>query len=246
MMAWLTAVLCNGLGLYEEGAAAARGALEDGSPTARFEARELRIGGPPAWGAADFFEAAVRTGDTELLEVATRRVEAATESAPSAAALGLRARCRALVSEGDEARSLYEEAIELLAGTRLRPDVARAHLLFGDWLLARGEQANARDHLRTAYEQLTEIGMEAFASRAQDSLVAAGAEVPAAPRRTDTLLTSQEQQIARLAREGMTNPEIGARLFLSPRTVEWHLSNVFSKLGIRSRRDLRDSKTAFA
>jgi DNA-binding CsgD family transcriptional regulator len=154
--------------------------------------------------------------------------------------LGLLARSRALLSEGDEAESCYREAIERLSRTQLRPDLARAHLLYGEWLRRVKRRVDARDQLRIAHEQFTTIGMEAFADRARNELQATGEHVRAhAPEARDDL-TAQERRIAELARDGLSNSEIGARLFLSPRTVEWHLRHVFGKLGIRSRRELAD------
>jgi DNA-binding NarL/FixJ family response regulator len=128
-----------------------------------------------------------------------------------------------------------------LRRTRLRPEVARAHLLYGEWLRRENRRADAREQLRTAHEILAAIGMEAFAERARRELQATGEKVRKRTVDTRDDLTAQERQIARLARDGLSNPEIGARLFLSPRTVEWHLRNVFTKLGIRSRRELANA-----
>jgi len=152
--------------------------------------------------------------------------------------LGILARSRALLSEGESAEGAYREAIERLSRTRLRPDLARAHLLYGEWLRRENRRLDAREQLRIAHDQFATIGMEAFTERARTELQATGEHVRArAPEARDEL-TAQERQIAELARDGLSNPEIGARLFLSPRTVEWHLRHVFTKLGIRSRRDL--------
>ena len=150
----------------------------------------------------------------------------------------LAARSQALLSDGENAERLYREAIERLGRTRIRTELARAHLLHGEWLRRENRGSDARQQLRIAYDQLTSIGMEAFAERARNELVAMGEKVRPRTIETRDDLTPQESQIARLARDGLSNPEIGARLFLSPRTVEWHLRNVFIKLGIRSRRDL--------
>jgi DNA-binding CsgD family transcriptional regulator len=136
---------------------------------------------------------------------------------------------------------LYREAIEHLGRTTLRPELARAHLLYGEWLRRNHRRADAAAQLRAAHEHFTMIGMEAFADRARHELLAIGERAPTATVKTRDDLTPQERQIARLARDGLSNPEIGARLFLSPRTVEWHLGNAFSKLGIRSRRDLSNA-----
>ena len=150
----------------------------------------------------------------------------------------MEARCRALLSEGESAERLYREAIERLARTRRRPELARAHLLYGEWLRRENRRVDARVQLRAAHDQFASIGMEAFAERARGELLATGEKVRQRTAATRDILTAQERQIAELARDGMSNPEIAARLFLSRRTVEWHLRNVFHKLEIRSRRDL--------
>ena len=153
----------------------------------------------------------------------------------------MEARSRALVSEGIAADELYREAIDRLSRTRLRPELARAHLLYGEWLRREGRRIDAREHLRTAHGMLGEIGMEAFAERARRELLATGVKARKRTVETRDDLTPQERQIAQLARDGLSNPEIGARLFLSPRTVEWHLRKVFGKLGIRSRHELANA-----
>jgi DNA-binding NarL/FixJ family response regulator len=134
---------------------------------------------------------------------------------------------------------LYREAIERFSRTRLRPELARAHLLYGEWLRREGRRVDAREQLRSAYDLFDAIGMEAFAERARRELLATGEKARKRSARTREDLTPQEEQIARLAREGLSNPEIGAQLFVSARTVEWHLRNVFAKLSITSRRQLR-------
>jgi DNA-binding CsgD family transcriptional regulator len=143
-----------------------------------------------------------------------------------------------LLSDGPVADALYREAIERLSRTRLRPELARAQLLYGEWLRREHRRVDAREQLRTAHEQFTSIGMEAFAERARHELLATGEKVRRRTVETRDELTAQGRQIAWLARDGLSNPEIGERLFLSRRTVEWHLGNVFVKLGIRSRREL--------
>ena len=160
---------------------------------------------------------------------------------PSDWALGIDARVHALASEGDEAERFYRESIERLSRTRVRVELARSRLLYGEWLRREGRRVDAREQLRVAREALLAMGAEGFAERARHELLATGEKVR--KRRDDTRdeLTPQEQHIARLARDGLTNPEIGAELFLSPRTVEWHLKKVFTKLGISSRRALRDA-----
>ena len=133
---------------------------------------------------------------------------------------------------------MYRDAIDRLGRTRLRPELARAHLLYGEWLRRQGRRADARGQLRTAHDMLDAIGMKAFAERARRELIATGEKVPKRTVEAHDRLTPQEEQIARLARDGRTSPEIGAQLFLSARTVEWHLGKVFTKLGIGSRREL--------
>jgi DNA-binding CsgD family transcriptional regulator len=155
-------------------------------------------------------------------------------------ALAVRARGRALLADGDVAEALYREAIDRLSRTRLRPELARSRLLFGEWLRRGGRRVDAREQLRDAYDGFASMGALAFAERARHELLATGAKARRRAAEARDELTSQEQLIARLASEGRTNPQIGAELFLSPRTVEWHLKKVFNKLGIRSRRELDD------
>ena len=173
-----------------------------------------------------------------MADRAFERILAATSVASTDWALGIRARSRALRSEGEAAENGYHEAIERLARTRLRPELARTHLLYGEWLRRENRRVDDRAHLRAAHDQLTAIGMAAFAERARGELLATGEKLRRRTVETRDDLTAQEWHIARLARDGLSNPEIGARLFLSPRTVEWHLRKVFAKLGIRSRRQL--------
>jgi ATP/maltotriose-dependent transcriptional regulator MalT len=161
-------------------------------------------------------------------------------------ALGLEARCRALLSDGTDADDLYREAIDRLGRTRLRPELARAHLLYGEWLRREGRRLDACEQLRTAHDLLTAIGMAAFAERARQELLATGERLRKRSVETVTTLTAQEAHIARLARDGSTNTEIGQQLYLSARTVEWHLRKVFTKLGISSRRELRAALTQAA
>jgi DNA-binding CsgD family transcriptional regulator len=156
-------------------------------------------------------------------------------------ALGIEASKRALLHRGSRADALHREAIERLGRTTVRVELARAQLLYGEWLRREGRRAEARAQLRTAHEALTAMGIEAFADRARRELSATGQTVRKRTVTTATDLTSQEAQIARLVAEGLTNPEIAATLFLSPRTVEWHLRKVFAKLNINSRRQLRPS-----
>ena len=168
-----------------------------------------------------------------------RHLSQATTTAGSDWALGIQARSRALLSDGELAECLYQEAIDRLSRTRLRPELARAHLLYGEWLRRERRPSDAREQLRTAHGMLEEMGAEAFAERAQRELRASG---ETARKRTAVVmseeLTAQEAQIARLARDGLSNPEIGARLFISVRTVQYHLGKVFTKLDISSRSQL--------
>ncbi len=224
---WARAVLMNGLGRYEEALAAAVQASE-ATP-------ELYIA---AWALSELIEAATRTEDAARAREAAERLAGHTEACGADWGLGMLARGRALVREGDAAERCYGEAVERLGRTRLRPDLARAHLLYGEWLRREHRRVDARAQLRTAHELFLQIGMTAFAERARGELLATGERVRSRTAETRDDLTPQELQIARLARDGLSNPEIGARLFLSPRTVEWHLRKVFGKLSIRSRQEL--------
>ena len=224
---WASAVLHNGLGQYERALAAAQHASE--------VRPELDV---CARARVELIEAATRTGQTQLAVETLERLAEAARVGETDWGLGLYARSLALVSEGGDAEDAYQEAIKRLSRTRLAPEVGRAHLVYGEWLRRENRRLDARGHLRSAYEVFSAIGMEAFAQRAQTELRATGERVRAQSAQTRDDLTLQERQIAELARDGLSNPEIGARLFLSPRTVEWHLRHVFMKLGIKSRREL--------
>jgi DNA-binding CsgD family transcriptional regulator len=224
---WVSATLYNGLGRYEQALSEAQEAAE--------EAPELFLS---VWALPELIEAAARTGKTRVAAAALERLDEAGSIGGSDWGLGILARSRALLSEGESAEGAYREAIERLSRTRLRPDLARAHLLYGEWLRRENRRVDARAQLRIAHDLFTSIGMEAFAERARSELQATGEHVRQHSVETRDDLTAQERQIAELARDGLSNPEIGARLFLSPRTVEWHLRHVFVKLGIKSRRDL--------
>jgi DNA-binding CsgD family transcriptional regulator len=186
----------------------------------------------------ELVEAAGRTGHRDRAVAALEALIRTTSASGTDWALGIEARCRAQLSQGDAAERYYVEAAERLGRTRMRVEHARAQLLYGEWLRRENRRRDARRHLRSAYDLLTDMGAEAFAERARRELVAAGKSLPRRSVEAREGFTAQEAQIARLAAEGRTNPEIGAELFLSPRTVEWHLHKVFAKLGIGSRREL--------
>jgi DNA-binding CsgD family transcriptional regulator len=224
---WAAAVLYNGIGRYEEAAAAAAAAAAD-TVTRR----------PAMWALPELVEAAVRRGDLDLARDALERLVGTTQPCDTHFARGIEARCRALLSDGAAADQLYREAITHLSNTRLAPDLARARLLYGEWLRREGRRVDAREQLRSAHDMLAAIGMQAFAERARRELIATGEKVRKRSDESRHQLTPQEEQIARLARDGMSNPEIGAQLFISARTVEWHLRKVFTKLRITSRRQL--------
>ena len=188
---------------------------------------------------AELIEAAARAGQPGRAAAAMRHLSEAATAAGGDWALGTLARSRALLSEGESAERSYREAIDRLGRTRLRVELARAHLIYGEWLRRQNRRVDARDQLRAAYEMLTTLGMDGFAGRAQRELLATGENVRKRTAEAASQLTVQEAQIAQLAGEGNTNPEIGARLFLSPRTVEYHLHKIFRKLGVSSRRELR-------
>jgi ATP/maltotriose-dependent transcriptional regulator MalT len=225
---WAAAVLHNGLARYQEAAWAARQATSN--------TFEYWVS---VWALPELVEAAMHVGDAEPAREALERLAETTQPAGTDVALGIEARSRALLSDGTAANDLYREAIERFSRTRLRPELARAHLLYGEWLRREGRRVDAREQLRTAHHLFDEIGMEAFAERARRELLATGEKARKRSPGTRGGLTPQEEQIARLARDGLSNPEIGAQLFVSARTVEWHLRNVFTKLGITSRRQLQ-------
>jgi ATP/maltotriose-dependent transcriptional regulator MalT len=225
---WANAVLSNGLGNYDKAAAAALRACSYDDDL-----------GALVWVLPELAEAASRTGMTEAAAWACDRLEEMTSAGGTDWGLGIRARSRALVSEGETAERRYREAIARLGKTRLRVDLARAHLLYGEWLRRERRRSEAREQLRTAHDMLEAMGMAGFAERARHELQATGAT---ARKRTQPTrheeLTAQEAQIGRLARDGLSNPEIGTRLFISAHTVQYHLRKVFTKLGITSRSQL--------
>jgi DNA-binding CsgD family transcriptional regulator len=225
-------ILHLGLGRYVEATeAAARAAEENLGP---FTSQAL----------PDLAEAAVRSGQPELAADALRRLHVAAAVGGSDWAAGVEARTQAVVSDGASSEAAYREALALLGRTPLRVELARTRLVYGEWLRREGRRIDARDQLRAAHQVFADLGAEAFAERARRELVATGEKVR--KREVDTLneLTPQEAQIARLAREGHTNPEIAAQLFISIRTVEWHLRKVFAKLGIGSRKELAEALPA--
>jgi len=225
-LTYLESVLSNALGRYEAAREAARQA---------FERDELGFGSLIV---PELAEAASRTGDAALLNAAVDWMAERAHVTPTEWARGIEARVRALSSDGGAAESLYREALDRLGRTRLRIELARTHLLYGEWLRREQRRVDAREQLRTAHEMLSTMGVEAFADRAERELLATGETVR--KRRVEARgdLTAQEAQIARLARDGLTNPEIGAQLFISPRTAQYHLRKVFLKLGISSRAEL--------
>ena len=227
---WALALVNNGLRRYDVALLAAEQASE--YPDER---------GLATWARAELIEAAARTGHTEQGTASLARLSEATRASGTDWALGIEARSRALLSEGEGAERLYEEAILRLGRTRIRAELGRAHLVYGEWLRRQNRRVDARQQLRTAQEMLTRMGLAGFADRARRELLATGETVRKRNVETYDELTPQEAQIARLACEGLTNPEIGTQLFISSRTVEWHLRKVFSKLGVNSRRALREA-----
>jgi DNA-binding CsgD family transcriptional regulator len=224
------AVLLNGLGRYDEALEAAR------KGSAYLPDHTFRN-----WSLAELVEAAVHSGETEAATEAFEGLAQTTGPCDTDWALGTEARCHALLSTGDDADDLYREAITRLERSRVLPTLARAHLVYGEWLRRENRRVDSRAQLRTAHDMLSAMGMEAFAERARRELLATGEKARKRTVETRDDLTAQERQIAQLARDRLSNPEIGARLFLSPRTVEWHLRKVYGKLSIRSRHELADA-----
>ena len=223
---YASSVLYNGLGRHDAACDAAQRAFD----------RDHLGYGP--FVVPELAEAASRSGDVALVRAALEWLSERTTLTPTDWILGIEARVRALLSEGDDADSLYRESINRLGRTSLRAEVARSHLLYGEWLRRQRRRADAREQLRTAHDMLDAMGMQAFAERARRELLATGGTARKRTVETSTDLTVQEAQVARLARDGLSNPEIGARLFISARTVQYHLSKVFAKLGINSRSQL--------
>jgi DNA-binding CsgD family transcriptional regulator len=224
---WATAVLHNSLGQYEQALAAAEQAIQGSCVLA-----------PANWAVVELIEAATRSGATDRAASALQRLSQMTRASGTDWALGIEARARALVSEGEAAEACYREAIDYLGRTPLRVELGRAHLLYGEWLRRQRRIRDARDQLRRAHTLFTGVGMEAFAERARAELRATGAQALKRTAGTPDVLTAQEALIARLASQGASNPQIAAQLFISPATVAYHLSKVFVKLGISSRSQL--------
>jgi DNA-binding CsgD family transcriptional regulator len=224
---WVSGILYNALGRYEDALSEAEQAVE-ATP-------ELWIS---AWALPELIEAATKTGETRLAVEALESLAEATSASRTDWGLGVHARCRALLSEGEDAEGWYREAIDRLRRTRLRPDLARAHLLYGEWLRRERRRHDARRQLRTAREMFVAMRVEGFADRAERELLATGERARKRPVEAREDLTPQEAQIARLARDGLSNTEIGAQLYISPRTVEYHLRKVFTKFNISARSEL--------
>src|SRR5882724_6811145 len=223
----VSGILYNGLGRYEKALASAQRASE--------QAPELFVS---AWALPELIEAATRTGKTQLAAEALEQLAEATSAGATDWGLGIQARSRALLGEGKAAEGSYREAIDRLSRTRLRPELARAHLVYGEWLRRANRRVDAREQLRTAEQMFTEMGAGGFAGRAERELLATGQRARKRTGETRDDLTVQEAQSARLAREGISNADIAARLFISRSTVEYHLHKVYSKLGISSRHQL--------
>jgi DNA-binding CsgD family transcriptional regulator len=224
-----SAVMYNGLGRYEEAFAAVREAVD--------VAPYSELSTPSA--VAELVEAATRAGEHRVAERALERLTLSTQPSGTDWALGAEARSRALLGDGDAADRLYQEAIERLRRTRVRLQLARTHLLYGEWLRRERRRVDSREQLRTAVEMFTHMGVETFAARAERELLATGERVRKRTVETREHLTAQEAQVARLARDGLSNAEIGDRLFISQHTVAYHLRKVFTKLDISSRSQLR-------
>jgi DNA-binding CsgD family transcriptional regulator len=224
------ALLWNGLGRYEDALASAREASS--------EPLEL---GPTKWALAELVEAGVRSGNMDVAGRTFEQLREMTGASGTEFALGIEAATGALLREGNDAEEFHREAIERLGSTRIRVQLARAQLRYGEWLRREGRRVDARTQLRSAHEALTEMGVEAFAERARHELLATGETVRKRTVETYGDLTAQEAHITKLAAAGLTNPEIAAALYLSARTVEWHLRKIFAKLGVSTRRELRRS-----
>jgi DNA-binding CsgD family transcriptional regulator len=225
--AYAMAVFHNGLGHYELAFEAAQKAATPDTMCIS------------SWALSELAEAAARSGHHDVARVAVARLSERAAASGTAWAKGTSARSRALIEDGELAENLHRQAIESLGQCRMTAHLARARLTYGEWLRRVNRRVDARAQLRTAYDMFAAMGADGFANRAQHELLATGAKVRKRQPETRDGLTPQEEHIARLAQDGRTNPEIGRELFISPRTVEWHLGKVFMKLGISSRRGLR-------
>jgi DNA-binding CsgD family transcriptional regulator len=230
MMYWARALLCNGLARYDDALEAARQATVD----------PLELG-PTKLALPEVVEAGVRSGRIEAAEAALDQLTVMTRASGTGYALAVEAGARALLADGDAADELYREEIERLGRTKIRVGLARAQLRYGEWLRRGGRRVDARIQLRSAYESLSALGVDAFAERARRELLATGETVRKRTAPADDELTAREAHIAGLAGQGFTNSEIAAALYISPRTVEWHLRKIFSKVGVSTRRQLRGS-----
>ncbi|MFI5716461.1 AAA family ATPase [Nocardia sp. NPDC051750] len=228
------AVLYNGLRRFDEAAEAARASNE--------EYVQLEVG-IPVWSLVEYIEAASRTGATDRAFDALVRLTEVTRPSGTDWAMGIQARSHALLSDGPDAETRYRAALSHLARTALRGELARAHLVYGEWLRREHRGPEAREHLHTAHELFTAMGMAAFAGRSAHELTAIGENIDEHPAETGNDLTAEEAQVVELVRKGLSDREIGARLFISPRTVEWHLRNLFTKLGVESRRQLETRRS---
>jgi len=226
---WAEAVLNNGIGNYQAALTPALRAAEQ---------PDLALS---AWSTIELIEAAARSGASDAAAGAVARLCEMTSASGTDWALGVEARSRALISDVADAEPLYRDAIERLGRTRMRVELARTHLLYGESLRQERRDRDARTQLHIAHDMFDTMGMQAFADRARRELLTTGetARKHTPPAATGAQLTRQEEQVARLAAEGLTNPEIGARLFISAKTVQYHLSKVFTKLGVSSRSQLR-------
>jgi DNA-binding CsgD family transcriptional regulator len=224
---WASAALSNSLGRYDAALAEAEEATKHPEALAFYN-----------FGLVELIEAAARSGVPQRAAEALERLAVRTRASGTDWALGVEARSRALLGDGEVAESLYRESIERLSRTLVRVELARAHLVYGEWLRRERRRLDAREQLRIAHEMFSSTGLEAFAERAARELLATGEHARQRTAETRDDLTDQEAQIARLARAGLSNPEIAGRLFISPRTVEYHLHKVFAKLDISSRNQL--------
>ena len=234
LVEYARAVLYNGQGCYPGAFAAARRACES-DDSSWF-----------SWALTELVEASVRCGRLGAARAAMRELEERTCVAGTGWARGIEARSRALLGNGENTEMLYRESLDRLAGDGVALHRARAHLVFGEWLRRENRRVDAREQLRVAHRMLTDMGAHGFAGRAERELLATGETVRKRTVETREELTAQEAQIAGLASDGRTNSEIGTELFISPRTVEWHLRKVFTKLGISSRRQLRAALAVLA